>query len=183
MYCNPRYWSIWDDDFLSDDDNETKVMRALVGVLAGLLLGSAAGIVADLFLPIGPVLFFVIWPSVVVLSVFTHKFGILSRVSTNSNYNYSYLRQEARYYLKMSRSERREYPSNTLDLLRDPHITDEQKEQIAGEMRELRIAITQRALERAALRAKHVDIDGALAVLRDNTSGIKEETKAYQEFK
>ena len=179
---HPRQWEVWESSFCADSDGEDQALRALVGSIPGLVLGLITGATLDsLFLPSGIAIAIFIGISVFV----TLAFSQLHRVSALRQVPYLYWgvnpRVETRYYLRMTKEERREYPRDILAVMRNPDVTEKQKARLAEQMRELRRQIEEKREVAAKLKARHVNIDSILAVLEDNTQGVASEVETYRE--
>ncbi len=89
---------------------------------------------------------------------------------------------EAQEYLRLSKDDRSEYPSNILDIATNPDLKDDQAGTLASEMRETRSRIISRNAYKAQLAARHIPIDDVLEELKNRRAGIDIDVATYKEF-
>jgi hypothetical protein len=88
----------------------------------------------------------------------------------------------ARRYYDLPPKDKANFPSNILDTLRNPHVSDGQKKRIAMEMRDTFNAMTRREEARNALLVRHVDIDHVLESIKEQRKAVESDTETYREY-
>lgn len=176
---------------LKEEDMFIYYMMHLVAITLGFFLGllvfgfPLSFFMGDTGIPIGGVIGII--PALIVPRLgWVYK----GRGLPKSGYSYYYdgyrgeynFPDRAQEYFSLSKEDRRSYPANILELMRDPDLTHEQRAQLDKTMRELYNDIQERNRQRRLVTKRNVDITPYLEHMEDQRPGIKEQTKTYKEL-
>lgn len=180
---NPRYWKWINSDFWYGGE----LGEFLIGVLSALL-GIAVFVVGG---PLADSLsWYPMWLSLLVAfglgpaTGFLTFFGLRNLPITASIPEpwYSGARDAARKYLQLDRSDRSEFPAGIIKTLRNPALSDKQRNELVNSMNKTLAMIEERDKSKYVLAQRGIDIDGMLDYLEDRRAGIASDIQTYKEF-
>jgi len=175
----PSEWAVWEWSIFNDADYETRKAAWFIPaippiVCVGALTLGWLGVFIMLFVFMVSNL---LWWTVPELGRI-HKLHGLPAHGWSANA----LRRLGEKYLDLSKEDRKEYPHDFLEIIKDPLLTAAQEKELIKTFDDLNFSIQQRNYEREQLTRKHVDITAALQIARDNTAGVEEERKVLKEL-
>lgn len=187
---HPRRWNMWNWDVYNPkylDPEEVFLYYILVTAMIGLV-GTVIGIVPMVFLGVPDAFNWMgcLPPMLVHLTApfWAKRFSYFGNIPDMDSYYHDNVNPlpYARRYWDLPKADKANFPSNILDTLNNPHISDSQKRDIAKEMRSTFNAMAKREEARAALLVRHVNIDHVLEQIQEQRKAIDSDTETYREY-
>jgi len=192
---NIRECEFWDNDFFGVMNKGPfdvadwvfyNGMVALFGAVAGMFL---FGIPLDL-LGLGDLGFYMGIITGILVSMILIRLGkVYKGHSLEEDFDYGVrstlsweFRTRAREYFSLPPEDRRLYPDNVIELMRDPDLTSQQKHDLDTSLSNLYADILERDRQKRLLEKRHIDLSGVMAEIESNRRYIKIDTDTYKEF-
>lgn len=152
------------------------------------LLNFIASFIANLILFAGPLSLSLNWLWLTVPLTFLsfvllphanklHKgYGLKSYYTGNGPLDY------AQKYWSLSEADKALFPSNIIETLKDPHLSDAQERQLLSEMSNVFQSIRERDDALADAKSKEIDVSGVLEEMQRNRKSLDVETSTYREM-
>jgi hypothetical protein len=187
---NIREWGVWDTAFFTSDPGFHGVMALMVGGTGYALMCCATVLGPGALNPFLMIpLFVLLWLGTAAFVFLGHKIGVLDSLP-KSGYTYYDQRQynfqaRGREYLSLSSADRALYPSNILDLMKNPDLSYDQRVQLDESMSAIYYEIMDRDKAKAELarqaRVQRIDVDDIVQRLADSKESVSVETKTWTE--
>lgn len=175
-----REWGVWQKDILNDHDYEKRKSTWWAPFLPALFMlgvftfGPLVAIITLASIVVGTN---AIWWGVPELGRISPLYGLNSH-----GWHGDPMRRLGEQYLSHTKEDRREYPHDFLEIIKDPLLTKKQKDELTNTFTALHKTINERNHQREQLSRRYSDISGALEFARQNRDGIEEETRTLKEL-
>lgn len=110
---------------------------------------------------------------------FVGRLHYLEGIDNSYSHN---LRADMERYYKLPKEDRKEFPRNINEIVRNPHLTPYQKSDLSSSLGKTMSAIEERNRQKKVAVEYNIDIDGVLEHLEMVRHGVKEETAVYKQF-
>lgn len=192
---NIRECEFWDNDFFGImnkppyDAVEWMFINGAVAIFSAIFGMFALGIPLDLF-GLGDLGFFLGMLGAIPVGLTLIRLGkVYKGHSLENDFDYgirSHLSWEfrirAREYFSLPPEDRRLYPDNVIELMRDPDLTSQQKHDLDTSLSSLYADIQERNRQKRLLEKNHVDLSGVMEHIEFNREHIRSDINVYREL-